>query len=68
MEDDSITISNGDRITVAKDSDGESSIRIENAAFVEPPRWLRIAVAGKHDRARAIDDLIHALEQLRDGE
>jgi hypothetical protein len=66
MDDETITISNTDAITVEPHFDGHLGIKIQDKTFVESPRWLSIAVAGRHDRARAIDDLINALTQLRD--
>lgn len=65
-DDEGIVINNGDQFTVEKDSDGEPIIKIQNMAWVEEPRWLSVAVAGKHDRITAINELIYALEQLRD--
>lgn len=64
--DDGIVIDNGDHFTIEKNSDGEPCIKIQNTAWVEEPRWLLFAVAGKHDRRAAIDELIGALTELRD--
>jgi hypothetical protein len=62
---DDITITNGDRITVAKNEDGYPAVKIQNAVWVEEPRWLHFAVAGSHDNDRAIDDMIAALSKLK---
>lgn len=66
MDDDYISIQNGDEITVAKNSDGDLAVKIENKVWVEQPRWIHVSVAGDHDRTTAINNLIYALEQLRD--
>lgn len=66
MDEDYISIQNGDRFTVEKDPDGYRAIKIQNTAWVEEPRWLLMRVAGQHDRQTAIDELIHALTELRD--
>jgi hypothetical protein len=65
--DEGINITNGDTFTVEPHYDGEPGIKIQNAVWVEEPRWLDISVAGKHDRETAINNLIYALECLRDG-
>lgn len=65
--DEGINITNGDRFTIEPHYDGEPGIKIQNAVWVEEPRWLDFSVAGKHDRESAINELIYALECLRDG-
>lgn len=65
MEDGFITVDYGDKITVAPNGDGELAVKIQNTAFGEPPRWLNIGMTG-YDRLRAIEDLISALNRLRD--
>ncbi|MBO0596751.1 hypothetical protein I2485_15025 [Nesterenkonia sp. E16_7] len=64
MEEQFITVNYGDTISVAPNSDGEAAVKIENTAFVEPARWINVAMSG-YDRNHAIDDLIDALQQLR---
>lgn len=66
MDEDYISIQNGDRFTVEKDVDGYPAIKIQNTVWVEEPRWLLMRVAGPHDRATSIDELIRALTELRD--
>lgn len=63
--DEAITVTNGDKIKFATDPDGYPAVRIENAAFVEAPRWISFGVIGKHDTIRAVDDMIHALTTVR---
>ncbi|MBF4563401.1 hypothetical protein ITJ43_14810 [Microbacterium sp. VKM Ac-2870] len=65
-DEDVLVIANGDHFTVEKNSDGDPCIKIQNTAWVEDPRWLLIAVAGKHDRRARINELIGALTELRD--
>ena len=60
-----LIIDRGDHCVLATDSDGFPAIRIQNAAFVEEPRWLGCYVTGP-DRSRYINELIDALVQLRD--
>lgn len=65
-DDDFISIGPGDQVRVVRDEDlGQHVIRIQNAAFAERPRWLWFETVGKVDRERQINELIHALEQLR---
>lgn len=66
MDDVYISIQNGDRFTVEPNTDGDLAIKIQNTVWVEDPRWIFVSVAGAHDRAAAIDELIAALTQLRD--
>ncbi|WP_407791881.1 hypothetical protein ACR5MH_1035 (plasmid) [Streptomyces sp. L7] len=70
MDDDQITITYGDEVALQADpvdrESGELAIRIQNGAFVEPARWLRVDMAPGSDRTRAINQLIYSLEQLRD--
>lgn len=66
MDDDYISISNGDHFTVEPDTDGYPAVKIQNTVFVEEPRWLLMRVAGTHDRTAAINQLIAALTELRD--
>lgn len=65
---DSIIIENGDHFTVVPDPDSADGrvIKIENTVWIQEPRWFGFAVAGKHDRAAAINELIDALTKLRD--
>jgi hypothetical protein len=60
-----LDIGRGDTFTVARDFDGFPAVRIQNTAFVEEPRWLTCSITGP-DRQHYLDDLIHALVQLRD--
>lgn len=65
---DVITLDYGDQVIVEADPydpDESLAIRVQNGAFVERPRYIRCAVVGG-DRARYLDELIGALEQLRD--
>lgn len=65
--DERIMLDVGDEVAVEYDRYLEMPvIRIQNSAFVEKPRWLACAVTGEHDRARAIDELIWALQELKD--
>ena len=64
---DGLSITYGDEFAVTNDSDGNRAIRIQNGAFVEDPRWLRVEIVGG-DRRRYIGELIGALEELRDTE
>lgn len=65
MENNDITVSYGDKITVAPNPDGELAVKLQNTAFDEAARWLNVRMSG-HDRLHAIDDLIDALKRLRD--
>lgn len=67
MEDDQICVSYGDKIRVGPNLDGELAVKIENSAFGEAPRWLSINMSG-YDRLQAIEELIGALNRLRDAE
>lgn len=66
MNEENIVITNGDRITIVNDEDGEAAICIQNTVWVEDPRFILFGVAGKHDREAAINELIYALERVRD--
>jgi hypothetical protein len=66
MRMDGISIDRGDGVEVATDPDGYRGIRVANRVWVEAPRWIYVTVDGKHDRRHAFDELIHALETLRD--
>jgi len=68
VDDDIINLTNGDKITVEKNPNGDLAVKVENAVWVEPPRWIEVSVHGKHDREQLINDLIGALEQLRDAD
>lgn len=67
MDDDYISIQPGDTITVAEGPDGHPAIKVENSAWIEPPRWLLFQFPG-HDQTARIDELIGALVELRDAE
>lgn len=67
MEDNHIFVDYGDKITVAPNLDGELAVKIENSAFVGPARWLNISMTG-YDRLQAIEQLIGALNRLRDAD
>ena len=62
---DTIRIDYADGFSVVPDEDGELAVRIQNKAFVEEPRWITCAVVGG-DRERYLNELIWALEELRD--
>lgn len=67
MDEDYISIQNGDRFTVENDVDGRPAIKIQNTVWVEGPRWLLFgSVGGKDRRAEVINELIEALIELRD--
>lgn len=60
-----IVIGEGDRISVVRDSDGDTSIKIENAGDeAGAARWIRVRVA-EDVRARAISDLLVAVTVLQ---
>lgn len=55
----------GDGFTVTDDEDGDLAVKVQNRAFVEEPRWISCGVRGG-DRERYLNELIWALEELRD--
>lgn len=70
MDEVAITLSYADGIEVVDDpyEPGEPAVRIQNRAFVEDARWLRISMAPGHDRTTMLNELIRAVEKLRDHE
>ncbi|MGP5015569.1 hypothetical protein ACTXJX_17400 [Glutamicibacter ardleyensis] len=62
---DGINIQPGDTFKVTKDLDGYQAIKIMNTVWVEEPSWLTIGHING-DQRRQLDELIHALQQLRD--
>lgn len=65
-----ITVSHADEITVEHDPfDRESDdvvVRIMSLSGLEPARWLRFDMATGRERARKINELIYALQRVRD--
>ena len=61
----SVCVTYGDGFSVEQDEDGLLSVKIQSRAFVEEPRWLTCDVSGG-DRSRYLNELIWALEELRD--
>jgi hypothetical protein len=58
-----LVITYGDTFTVARDEDGYLAVKVQNAAFVEEPRWILPPMS---ERDRYLDALIAALKNLRD--
>lgn len=63
MDDDFISIEPGDRFEVAEDEDGYPAVRIQNTAFEEAPRWIRIGPLVS-DQRRRVRELIYTLQEI----
>ena len=70
MDEDALNLSYGDGIEVVDDpyDPGVPAVRIQNRAFVEDARWIRTSMAPGHDRTSMLNELIRAIEKLRDHE
>ena len=61
-EDQYLNIEHGDELAAMIDPNGCAAIRVRNAVWVQPDRWLYVDTI---ERGRKIDALIAALTELR---
>lgn len=66
MDEDYLSITAGDTFSIATDQDGYPAVKIQNEIWAELPRWILAGEPGDYDQATRLDELIGALEQLRD--